>query len=217
LHHLPDNIPLDIGALIEPLSVGWHAVDVSPWEPGQSVLILGGGPIGLAVIQALRARGADQIIVSEVSPRRKEYAKQFGASHVLDPTKDDIVARCRELCDGQGVHVAFDAAGVQAGLDAAILAIRARGTLVNIAVWEKACSISPNDLVFKERRYMGVATFHRQDFQAVMKALSEGKIKPRDMITTRIELGEVEEKGFNKLINDKDNQVKVLVKVGGGS
>jgi len=215
LHHLPDNVPLDVGALVEPLSVGWHAVDVSPWEPGQAVLILGGGPIGLAVIQALRARGAEKIIVSEVSPRRKEYAKQFGASHVLDPTKEDIVARCKEICEGQGVHVAFDAAGVQAGLDAAILAVRARGTIVNIAVWDKRCSLFPNDMVFKERKYMGVATFQREDFQSVLKAISEGKMHPQGMITTRIELDEVEDKGFRRLINDKDNQVKVLVKVGG--
>ena len=121
---------------MEPLAVGWHAVNASPFKPTDSVLILGGGPIGLSVIQALRARGCKQIIVSEISSMRKQYAKDFGAHVVLDPTKDDIVARCRELADGQGVNVTFDAAGVQPGLDQAILALRARGTHVNIAIWE---------------------------------------------------------------------------------
>lgn len=134
---------------MEPLSVGWHAVDVSPFKKGDSVLILGGGPIGLAVIHALKAKGAEKIIVSEVAPRRKEFAKQFGAHYVLDPTKDDVVARVKEICEGVGVNVAFDAAGVQAGLDTAILAIRARGTLVNIAIWEKSATIIPNHLVFR--------------------------------------------------------------------
>lgn len=180
-------------------------------------MILGGGPIGLSVIQALKARGKDtKIIVSEVSNRRKEYAKQFGADHILDPTKDDIVKRCRELCDNQGVHVVFDAAGVQAGLDQAVHAVRARGTVVNIAVWEKPCTIDPNVLVFKERKYLGIATYVKGDFQHVIDAISEGRMKPDEMITKRIKLDKVQEEGFQTLIKDKDNQVKILVEVAGG-
>ena len=154
--------------------MAWHAVNISDFKKGDSVLILGGGPIGLAVIQCLKARGADKIIVSEISPRRKEFAKQFGAHHVLDPTKDDIVARVREICGGVGVNIAYDAAGVQAGFDAAILAVRARGLLVNIAIWEKTATITPNDFCFRERRYQGVATYVEGDFQDVLDALSSG-------------------------------------------
>lgn len=76
---LPDNIPLDVAALIEPLAVGWHAVRQSPLKQGDDILILGGGPIGIAVIQALRARGCGKIIVSELSASRQRFAKQFGA------------------------------------------------------------------------------------------------------------------------------------------
>jgi threonine dehydrogenase-like Zn-dependent dehydrogenase len=106
---------------------------------------------------------------------------------------------------------------VQAGLDQAIEAVRARGTIVNIAVWEKPCTIHPNKLVFKERKYMGIATYVEGDFQEVMDAISEGRMKPERMITKRIQLDEVEKEGFATLINDKANQVKVLVQVGGGS
>ncbi|KAJ9649374.1 hypothetical protein H2201_006588 [Coniosporium apollinis] len=217
LYHLPDNVSLEVGALVEPLAVGWHAVNVSPFKPGDAVLILGGGPIGLSVIQALVSRGADKIIVSEVSRQRQEFAKQFGAHHVLNPLKDDIVAECRRLCENQGVHVVYDAAGVQAGLDQAVHAVRARGTIVNIAVWEKPCSIHPNDLVFKERRYMGIATYVKGDFQDVLDAISEGRMKPEGMITKKIKLDEVVEEGFQTLIKDKDNQVKILVEISGGS
>ena len=157
------------------MAVAWHAVRISPFKRGDSVLILGGGPIGLAVIQTLVAKGAENIIVSEVASRRREFAKQFGAHCVLDPTKDDIVARVRELCDGSGVNVAFDAAGAQAGLDQAIQAIRVRGTLVNIAVWEKTATITPNWLVFRERKYMGVVTYQDGDFQDVIDAIASGE------------------------------------------
>ena len=169
-----------VAALVEPLAVAWHAVNVSEFKKGDSVLILGGGPIGLATVQALRARGADKIIVSEISPKRKEFAKSFGAHYVLDPTKEDLVARVKELCDGRGVHIAFDAAGVQAGLDAAVRAIRARGLLVNIAIWEKTATITPNLFCFRERGYRGVATYEDGDFQDVLNAIESGTYDCRE-------------------------------------
>ncbi len=153
---LPDNISLEVGALIEPLAVGWHAVDISPFQKGNSALVLGGGPIGLAVVQALVGRGCTNIIVSEVSSKRREFAKQFGAHHVIDPVKEDIVAAVEKLTNNQLADVAFDAAGVQVAVDTAFRAIKARGTLVNIAVWEKRASLNMNDIVFRERGYMGV-------------------------------------------------------------
>ncbi|PNS20824.1 hypothetical protein CAC42_2755 [Sphaceloma murrayae] len=205
-----------LSAMVEPLAVGWHAVNISPWKPGMSALVLGGGPIGLSVIQALRARGDGQIIVSELSAKRKDFAKQFGADVIVDPTKEDVVKRCRELCDGQGVHVVYDCAGVQAGLDTAVEAVRARGAVVNIAIWEKPCTITPNQFCFKERSYLGVATYQAGDFQAVLDAISSGRMKPEAMITKKIKLDEVVEEGFSALIKDKENQVKILVAAGKG-
>lgn len=156
--------------------MAWHAVKISPLKKGDSVLVLGGGPIGLAVVQTLKAKGAEKIIVSEVASRRRDFAKQFGADYVLDPTKDDIVAKVREICEGKGANVAFDCAGVQAGLDQAILSIRARGTLVNIAVWEKSATIIPNHFAFRERIYMGIATYVEGDFQEVIGAIASGEL-----------------------------------------
>ena len=210
--------------------MAWHAVKISPLKKGDSILVLGGGPIGLAVVQTLKAKGAEKIIVSEMASRRREFAKQFGADYVLDPSKDDIVARVLEICDGKGANVAFDCAGVQAGLDQAILSIRARGTLVNIAVWEKSATIIPNRFAFRERRYMGIATYVEGDFQEVIGAIASGelarpltfilrltlcvgRLKPETMITKKIKMEEVEEQGYKTLINDKDNQVKILIEI----
>ena len=172
---LPDNVSLEVGALVEPLAVGWHAVSISPYKPGDRVLVLGGGPIGLAVVQALRARSFDTIIVSEISPRRKQYAREFGAHHVIDPNKDDVVKEVQRFTHGEGVDVAFDAAGVQVGVDAAMLAVKARGMVVNIAVWEKRATLNMNELVFRERAYMGVACFALGDFEQVIDAISTGR------------------------------------------
>lgn len=197
--------------MIEPLAVGWHAVKVSPHKKGDHVLVLGGGPIGLSVIQALKAQGSESIIVSEMAGRRKEFAKSFGATHVVDPSTDDVVAKCRELTNGQGVDVVYDCAGVQAALDSACDALRVRGTLVNIAIWEGSAAINPTKMLLKERKYMGIVTYARNDFQEVLDAISSGLIKPEGMITKKIKMDEVVEQGFHSLINEKDKQVKILV------
>lgn len=172
---MQDTTDVGCAALVEPIAVAWHSINISPLKKGDAVLVLGAGPIGLAVIQCLVAKGAEKIIASEVAPRRRAFARQFGAHYLLDPTQDDVVARVREICGGVGADVAFDAAGVQAGLDQALKAIRAQGTLVNIAVWEKPAKLQMNDLVFRERKYVGVTTYVQGDFREVLDAIAAGK------------------------------------------
>ncbi|KAK8220547.1 sorbitol dehydrogenase [Phyllosticta capitalensis] len=215
---LPDNVSLEVGALIEPLAVGWHAVKLAALPPPPTAitaLILGGGPIGLSMIQALRAHSPDHtIIVSEPSPRRAELAASFGATHILSPLKTDIPATVRKLSPGGwGAHVAFDCAGVQAGLNDAVQSVRAEGKIVNVAIWEKPPFIDANALCFKERTYMGVATYRAGDFPAVIEAVSQGLIKPEAMISKRVEgLEGVLEGGFKSLIEERDRLVKVLIR-----
>jgi threonine dehydrogenase-like Zn-dependent dehydrogenase len=143
---LPAHVSLDVGALVEPLAVAWHAVDQYPIkaDDGIEALVLGAGPIGLGVIQCLKARGAKTIIVVEMAQERQNFARQFGATHLLDPRTDDVVKRSKEICGGQGPHLALDAAGVPASIKAAALAVRARGTVVNLAIWEKEVRLRPS-------------------------------------------------------------------------
>ncbi|EXJ96289.1 hypothetical protein A1O1_01415 [Capronia coronata CBS 617.96] len=211
VYKLPDNVPLDIGALVEPLAVAWHGVNQSPLKEGQSALVMGAGPIGLGVIQCLKARGAKDIIVVELAKERQNFAQQFGATHIIDPRYEDVVKRCKEICDGQGPHVALDAAGVAATLKSAALAVRARGTIVNLAIWEKEVPFQPNTLVFGEKKYLGVLGYVNEDFEGVIKALGEKRLQPEKMITRKIHIDRVAEDGFRALIEEKDKQVKILV------
>lgn len=137
---LPKGISLEVGALVEPLAVAWHAVDQYPIKEGDEALVLGAGPIGLGVIQCLKARGAKTIIAAEVAAQRQKFAKEFGATHVVDPSREDVVKRAKEICGGLGPHLALDAAGVAASVKSAALAVRARGTVVNVAIWEEEVS-----------------------------------------------------------------------------
>ena len=122
-------------ALVEPLAVAWHAVDAAQIKKGDDALVLGAGPIGLGVIQCLKAQGADKIIVAEVSTERQNFAKHFGATHIFDPRHDDVVAKCKELTDGRGVQTSLDCAGLAVTLKTACLAVRSRGRVINVAIW----------------------------------------------------------------------------------
>ncbi|KAF4119435.1 Threonine dehydrogenase or related Zn-dependent dehydrogenase [Geosmithia morbida] len=212
---LPDGVPLRVGALVEPLSVAWHAVKTSPYREGgsASALVVGGGPIGLAVVQTLVGRGCPNIIVSEMSAKRREFASQFGAHHVLDPASQDVVAEVRRLTGGAGADVGFDAAGSQHAIDTAFEALKARGTLVNIAVWGKRAAIDMNEIVFREKSYLGVATFSLGDFEEVIEAIASGRMDPTGMITKTITMNDIVSEGFHTLINDKDSHVKILVDI----
>jgi len=210
---LPNHVGLDIGALVEPLAVGWHAVSRAPLSKDSTILILGGGPIGIAVIQALKARGCSTIIVSEVSASRQEFAKHFGADHVLDPRKNDVVEVTRKLTSGEGAHIIFDCAGVAAGLETACLAVRARGTVVNVAIWEHPVPIDVNALVFREATYTACLGYVQQDFKDVIAAIASGAMKPGDMITRKIALENVVGDGLKTLIAHKDQHVKILVEI----
>jgi len=172
---------------------------------------LGGGPIGLAVVQVLVAHGTKKIIMSEIAAQRQAFAREFGAHHVLAPNVYDVVGISRELCHGEGPDIVFDCAGVPASFESACKAIKARGTVVNVAIWEKPVSFNPNSLVFNEGKYVGVLGYQRKDFVEVIKAIADGRLQPNKMITRKIPLDDLVEKGILALIKEKDKHVKILV------
>ncbi|KAF4343942.1 alcohol sorbitol dehydrogenase [Fusarium beomiforme] len=210
---IPDNISLEVAALIEPLAVAWNAVQLSDFQPGDTALILGAGPIGLAILQVLKSKGAGHIIVSETADKRRDFATKFGATTVLDPTKTNVGEQCKELCAGEGVQVVFDCAGVQSTLETALAASRPRSVIVNVAIWAGEVTISPNYFMLNERTFKGSATYTASVFQDVIDAIARGDLNPEPMITSLIEMDQIEEKGFKALINYKDTQVKILVRV----
>lgn len=196
---LPDTVPLDIGALVEPLAVGWHAVSMSGMAAGDRVLILGGGPIGLAVLQAVKARKVGTVVVAEVAPARQRFARVFGADHLVDPLEEDTVSATRKIL-GQSPDVVFECAGVPASFSAATKVIKGRGTIVNVALWERPTPFLPNELVMRESRIVGILGYVREDYENVIEALGSGALRPGRMITKRIGLEGVVGEGIETIL-----------------
>jgi (R,R)-butanediol dehydrogenase/meso-butanediol dehydrogenase/diacetyl reductase len=216
---LPTGVSLKVAALVEPLSVAWHCIDVSGFKAGQAAFIAGAGPIGLAILILLRVIGASKIVVGEVLPSRMEQARNFGADAVINPLEktleggDPILAAVLDLT-GEGVHVAFDATGLQSTLDQAIACTRAGGTIFNVAIHEKPLLLNLNDLATKEKKLAAGICYTIKDFEAVVALLGEKKIDAEKMITSVVPLSKVVDGGFGELINNKAAHVKILIQPG---
>ncbi len=209
-HKLPDGVSDEEGALVEPVAVGLHAVRQAGFAPGQSAIVFGAGPIGVATVQCLRASGASLVAVAEVAESRKEMARRIGADVVIDPAEQDVVAAIEELTDGVGADASFDAAGVQETLQAAIRTTARGGTVVNVAIWEEPVQLDPNDFVIAEVKIVGSLAY-AHEFPATIALIEDGRINAKDLVSERISLENIVEEGFEELVSNKDRHVKILV------
>jgi (R,R)-butanediol dehydrogenase / meso-butanediol dehydrogenase / diacetyl reductase len=204
------QVPTDLGALVEPLAVGLHAVRKSGVRIGESAVVFGAGPIGLATITMLRAAGVTKVISVEVAQARKQLAEQAGASVVIDGTREDVVDAIRAAAGGLGPDVAFECAGIPAVLNTALHAVKRTGTVVNVAIWGAPTQIHLNDLVFSEAYLTGIIGY-LGDHPATIGLLAERLIDVGFYITKRIPLDDLVTSGFQELIQNKDEHVKILV------
>lgn len=165
-------------ALVEPLSVAWHAVSQSPIQKMDRdkliALIVGVGPIGLAIVQVLKAQGVKTIVAADISQKRRDSAVSFGATLVLDPTQVDVVSKVRGLTMDSGASIAFECSGVQLGFDSAVAATRPGGTTVIVSQWMQRATFDIFDVMLHEKRLVGAVVYEKKDFEAVIKAIDSG-------------------------------------------
>lgn len=218
---IPPGVSMEAAALMEPLAVAHHCITEAGFQKGQTGLICGAGPIGLALLSILRVLGASKIFVTEILETRLTQAKEFGADVVINPQHtaadaDDQTAAEQALASirghtGDGVDVAFDATGVQSSLDLAIAGVKPRGTVFNVAIHKKPLQIHLNSLTFKEKRLMGGISYVPGNFDAVMDMLADGSLDATRLITAIIPLSKIIHGGFEELINNSSAHVKILV------
>ena len=130
LHHLPDSLSDSDGAMLEPLGVALHAVDLGHLRAGMTIGVYGCGPIGLLILQLARLAGATSIIATDKQPHRLEAAKAFGAQHAIPAQAKDEIHEIRSVTGGRGVDASFEVAGDQEAVDVAFATAMPAGTVV---------------------------------------------------------------------------------------
>ena len=208
LHKLPDELSYEQGALVEPSAVALYAVRSSKVQAGDTAAVFGCGPIGLLVIEALKAAGATDIYAVELSPERQAKAEELGAIVINPAEYEDVVAELIHRTNG-GVDVSFEVTGVPVVLKQAIQSTSIAGETVIVSIWEKGAEILPNDIVIKERTIKGIIGY-RDVFPSVLNLMRKGYFSADKLVTKKIKLDDVIEEGFQSLISEK-NQVKILV------
>lgn len=213
---LPEGLPVELGALAEPFSVGLHAVRRSGIDLGDSVAVFGSGPIGLTAVQAARAAGAGRVIVSEPRKARRELAAECGADTLIDPTAEDPLSRIDEEVPG-GVDVAIEVAGIEPTVNQAIRGTRRGGNVTIISLFEEPVEILPTDIVLGERTVTGTLAYlggplSDREFSMTLSNFASGAFDPEPLITARIGLPEIVEDGFERLLDPDSEQVKILVR-----
>lgn len=210
LYELPPEMSYDAGAFVEPVAVGVHAVRRGQVLVGDTVAIVGAGTIGQVTLQAAKAAGASKLFVVEKARARKEYAKNLGATAVIDPGETDPVAEIRRLTNGLGVDVAFECVGGHQTGALTIDLARTGGKAVLVGIFEKPSEVHFNNLVFFEKEVLGSLAYYG-DFKTAIALMADGRIVAEPMITSRIKLEEIVEKGFKELLANRERHIKILV------
>jgi (R,R)-butanediol dehydrogenase/meso-butanediol dehydrogenase/diacetyl reductase len=197
IHPLPDSIPVEMGALVEPMSVAYHAAVLGEVRDQSRALIYGAGPIGIGLWFALRGMGLTEIDVVEPSPTRRNAIEALGA-RTLDPTAVDVPELIADRTDGNGVDAAFDAAGVAPAIESALECLGECRPLISVAIYDKPLTTPLINLVLRERRIQGTICYTGDDYRAVIVLMAQGHYDTTGWVET-IPMSGVLEQGFDEL------------------
>ena len=180
---IPDNVSWETAVLAEPCAIAVHAVRHSRFRVGDDVAVIGAGPIGLLVQQVLQAGGARSVYVSEPATARAEAARTLGATRVLDPRKEDVVARMVELTGGLGAPIAFDCAAAKPTLQQGLEMVRRGGQVVVVSMaWEEVPLLTV-EWVGREVEMKASYGSTPEDWQIVLDMMARGKVVSGPMVT----------------------------------
>ncbi len=213
LYRLPEGFPTEAGALIEPLAVGMHAVKKAGNLLGETVVVVGAGTIGLCTIMCAKAAGAARVIALEMSSARKAKALEVGATVVIDPSEVDAIDEIKKLTNGYGADVSFECIGLTKTAQVAIDSIRKAGRCVMVGIFEEPTPFNFFDIVSTEKQVIGSLAYNGE-FADVIAFIADGRLDVEPLITGKIQLDNILKNGFEELVNNKEENVKIIVTPG---
>ncbi|WP_293476728.1 zinc-binding dehydrogenase [Phenylobacterium sp.] len=206
---VPDEVSDEAAALVEPFGIAVHAVTKAALRGDEACVVVGCGPIGLAIAAVLRARGFDTIVAGDLSPTRRRLASELGATAVVDARSESVVARAVEAAPGRPVAI-FENTGaagmlhrlvIEAPKDAQIL-------VTGIAVGDE--SLTPMAAITKELKLQFVIYYAAEEFAEALELIRSGRVNWAPLLTGSVGLGGVTQ-AFADL-SDPERHAKILVR-----
>jgi threonine dehydrogenase-like Zn-dependent dehydrogenase len=208
LLEVPNGLDPRHAALTEPMAVGLHAVNRSRISPGDGALVLGCGPVGLAVIAALALRGIEPVVASDYSPARRALAVAMGAHEVIDPAAE-MAFDAWERTGGARPLVVFEAIGVPGIIDEMLRLAPSQSRIVIVGVCMQRDTVTPFFGIAKELNLQFALGYDPDEFAECLRAIAEGDLDVVPLITDEVDLPGVPD-AFRALASP-DRHCKILV------
>jgi (R,R)-butanediol dehydrogenase / meso-butanediol dehydrogenase / diacetyl reductase len=209
IHVLPADLDLAHAALIEPLAVACHDVNRGKVRPGEDVLVIGGGPIGMLVAMVARDAGAN-VTVSEINENRLAFARKIGFA-TLNPKDGDVAAAIHESTGGKGADVVFEVSGSQPGVDLMTAAAATRGRIVMVAIHASKPVVDMFQFFWRELDLIGARVYRPEDYDRAMELLAKGVVDCDAFITDIQGLEDIQS-AFESLTQNP-NAMKSMIRI----
>ena len=205
---VPNGLDSERAALTEPLAVGMHAVAKSGITPGDAAVVVGCGPVGLAVVASLRVAGVEVVVASDFSPARRALATRMGATEVVDPASEPVVDAWRRV-DGRRTLFAFEAVGVPGMIQQLLRDVPPATRVTVVGVCMEPDTLQPFFAISKELSLQFVLAYTPAEFAESLRAIAEGQVDVAPMITGTVGLPGVP--GAFEALASPEEHVKILV------
>lgn len=206
------GLSFDELALVEPQAIGAHGVRRAGVRPGEFVLVVGAGPIGLGIMEFARIAGA-QVIALDINPQRLAFSKEkLGVAHTLDAAAPDVVEQLRTITQGDMPTVVIDATGSLGAINNAFQYLAHGGRFVLVGLQKGNISFSHPEFHKREATLMSSRNATRADFEHVIASMKVGLVNPTTYITHRVPFGQVQTE-FATWLDPATGVIKALVEV----
>ncbi len=210
LFKIPDEMSYEAGALIEPLSVGIHAMNRGKVTPADRMLVTGLGPIGLLAIQAAKIHGISEIYASDVIPLRRELALELGATAVIDPINENMDDKINQLTGGKGITVAVETSGNEQAIANVFKLVNRGGRIVIVGLpASEGVKIDITHLADAEYDVYGVFRY-ANTYPTAIQAISNLNLDVEKIITHKFSLADIHE-AIELARTQKDTSIKVMI------
>ena len=211
-YKLPEHVSLQEGALIEPLAVAVHITKQAEIKPGQSVVVMGAGPVGLLCCAVAKAYGASKIVSVDIQPSRLEFAASYAATHTWTPARvsgeENAANLIKELNLGDGADAVIDASGAEPSIQTSIHVVRRGGVYVQGGMGKPDITFPIMALCTKEITAKGSFRYGSGDYKLAVELVASGKVDVKKLITGTVKFEEAEE-AFKSVKEGKG--IKVLI------
>lgn len=209
---LPENLTYSDGAMIEPLAVTIHAAKRFPNLKGAKAVVLGCGPIGILLIQSLKALGAAQVLATDISDSRLELAKSLGADFVVNTLKEDYARALLSAFGPDKADVIYECAGTDITMDQAIQNARKGSTIILVAVFGKRANVDLAKLNDSELELNTSMMYRHEDYVDAIGLVQEGKIQLKPLQSAHFAFEDYQ-KAYEYIDSNRESTMKVLIDV----